>query len=128
MVYLLFVGYIGQDRQCLDPERPGLLCDCVCLGLIGAGIDHHVGSFGGELQDCSTANIPPRTGHQGNFAIELTHAIYLLELSRSGCAIGGTIIARPQRPLPLGERTRAWPKRSFATALALSFPGIAGGI
>ena len=62
-------------RQRQDLECAGLPCDRVCLCLVGAGVDDHIGPFGGQLQDRGAANMPTRAGQQGDWAIELTQIL-----------------------------------------------------
>jgi len=88
---LLFLGDIGKQRQGLAAAGADLQGDCVCLALVGAGVDDDVGPFCSQLQYCGTANIPPRAGDQGNFAIELTHQCFLLEFCACSLWIGARL-------------------------------------
>src|SRR5215831_9629208 len=64
---------IGENRDRLYPQIPGLTRDGLRLLLIGARVDHDMRTFAGQLQHGRTADIAPRSGDQRDLPVELTH-------------------------------------------------------
>src|SRR5262249_35463217 len=65
---------IGENRDRLDPQIPGLTRDRLCLLLIGARVDHDIRPFAGQPQHSRTADIATRSGDQCDLPFELAHA------------------------------------------------------
>src|ERR1700738_3136721 len=65
---------VGENRDRLDPQIPGLTRDGLSLLLIGARVDHDMRPFAGQPQHSRTADIAPRSGDQCDLPFELAHA------------------------------------------------------
>ena len=50
---------VGENRDRLDPQIPGLTRDGLSLVLIGTRIDHDMRPFAGQPQHSRTADIAP---------------------------------------------------------------------
>jgi len=98
-VDLILPGDIGDDGERLDPAVLGCPRDLVGIGLVGAGVDDDVSPFSGQLQYRRTADIAARSGHQGDFPVELTHQRTSVPMQNecSSCGAGASHIRPPDQ-------------------------------